>query len=94
MIEMHFSIGRHLGNLLAHAEHDSGHDPSDLEALERIRLISEAYRNFANPEFGTFKNDFQEGYEIGATNVRKFFRTEPTRDGEKAAPGGDGPNLG
>lgn len=67
---MYYSIGKHLGVLLALFEYDSIRDPDDLETLQKIQLISEVYGNFSDPEYGNFRDDFQKGYEIGSADVR------------------------
>lgn len=69
---MFYSIGTYLGFMLTHFERDAVDDPDNMETLQKICKISEAYKNFSNPEFGSFKKDFQEGYEKGAAEIRKM----------------------
>ena len=96
---MHYSIGKHLGVSLALFEYDSTRDPDDLEILQKIQLISEIYRNFSDPEYGNFKDDFQKGYEIGSADVRTMQEAEfeefmPMHARGKTPAKDDEPSLG
>ena len=70
-------IGELLGTNLALFEHDLTDDPDDLVVMEKIRVISEAYRNFAVGGLATFKDDFEHGYERGKRDLRLSQEPEP-----------------
>ena len=90
---MQYSIGKQLGLILAHFEYDLTQDPDDVEALQKIGLISESYKNFVAAELGNFKSDFDQGYEIGSTDIRK--KEEAQLEGkELSAEMNKGLNLG
>lgn len=93
---MDLSIGKHLGILLAHFEHDSICDPDDTETLQKISLISRAYSGFSNPEFGDFRRDFQKGYQLGTKDVMRETELKAAESGFRGAPKiekGEGPSL-
>ncbi|MEL6201918.1 MAG: hypothetical protein AAFR39_06115 [Pseudomonadota bacterium] len=63
------SIGTVLGVHLALFEEDLVEAPDDLAVMEKIRLISEAYKNFATGGLSDFMEDFETGYKIGKRDV-------------------------
>ena len=83
-------IGHHLGVLLAHFEYDSTMDPDDMETLQKICLISKAYRDFSEPEFGSFRADFQRGYKMGSEDVIREAKLEGA---EPQVPAEDDPTV-
>ena len=59
---MHGSIGTQLGELLAQYEEDLSLGGDSVENIQKVALISEAYRNFAAGEMPGFSDDFHAGY--------------------------------
>lgn len=82
---MYYSIGKQLGALLAHYEADLHEDPDDIEALQKISLISETYRNFTATEKPGFREDFEVAYQGSLSEIRKAAEasaSKPTEFGE------------
>ncbi|WP_195819421.1 hypothetical protein [Roseobacter sp. MH60115] len=71
------SIGEVLGTHLALFEHDLTEDPDNLEIMEKIRFISEAYRNFTSGGLASFSEDFEHGYQRGKRDVHSSLEAEP-----------------
>lgn len=76
------SIGKQLGVLLANFESDLHKDVDDMEALQKITMISEAYRNFANAGLAGFQQDFADGYQVGVSDLRILEGGEPDKAGQ------------
>ena len=68
---MDYNIGRQLGILLAHFQDDLRENPDNVEALQKIRLISESYKNFATGEKPGFVADFEAGHSKGVAVVKQ-----------------------
>ncbi len=76
-VEGHNSIGEVLGAHLALFENDLTGDPDNLEIIEKIRSISEAYRNFTSGGLASFSEDFEHGYQRGKRDVHTSLEAEP-----------------
>lgn len=63
-------IGEVLGVNLALFEEDLRNDPDDINVMEKIRLISEAYKNFSSGGLQSFQDDFESGYQWGKRDMR------------------------
>lgn len=59
---MHGSIGKQLGVLLADCEDRLYKGDLSVETMQKVALISEAYRNFTQSGVANFKADFDAGY--------------------------------
>lgn len=88
-LESKDTIGTVLGAHLALFEEDLTNDPDDMEVMEKIRVISEAYRNFAIGGLKQFRTDFEQGYELGKRDVsfnrdaKPENQIDPRRDFDK-----------
>lgn len=63
------SIGKQLGAIVALLENDLSQNPDDVEALKKLALASEAYRNFSQGGLEGFGAEFKKGYERAASDL-------------------------
>lgn len=73
---MDFNVGRQLGVMLAQIEDDLREDPDNMEALQRMALLSESYRNFATAGKADFTNQFEAGYRACAAEILQMRERE------------------
>lgn len=60
---MKYSIGDKIGAMVAHFENDLAEDPYSLDALQRLALASEVFRNFSMGGLPGFQQEFDQGYD-------------------------------
>lgn len=65
------SIGEQIGAMVAHLENDLAEDPDDLEAMRKLALTSEIYRNFAMGGLEGFRQGYDRGYEAVEEDLRR-----------------------
>lgn len=87
---MYCSIGKQLGAVLADCENDLDIDIGNVEALKKVTLVSEAYRNFVAAGKPGFTADFEDGYR----EVWEFRISERTKWARKTPEGPTEPNQG
>lgn len=75
---MHFSIGKQLGEVLAVAELELVQNIENKDALERIALVSEAYRNFVQSGKRNFELDFDAGYKDAYEELWQEYTAQPS----------------
>lgn len=63
------SFGRSLGAQFAYCESDLLNDATDTEALNRVRIFSEIYRNFAMGGLAGFTASFERGYALARRDI-------------------------
>lgn len=73
---MRFSIGEQLGAMAAQFERDLSDDPDDIQAMQKMALVSESFRNFSLGGLEGFKEQFDLGYENVVTGQRELERLE------------------
>lgn len=67
---MDVDFARALGEILAFQTNELNKDPHDKDALDRIAVISEAYRNFVSAGLSGFKESFESGLGQAQRDVR------------------------
>jgi hypothetical protein len=68
---MGYLIGEQLGAIVALLEDDLSKDPYDLEAMQRLALASESYRNFSMGSLPRFQQNYDKGYASASRDLRR-----------------------
>ncbi len=68
---MLYSIGEQLGAMVAHFENDLSKNPDNLEAMKKLALASESYRNFSTGELSGFQEAFDRGYVAVCQDLKR-----------------------
>ncbi len=75
---MTYSIGKQIGIIVAQLENDLHDDPDDINAMNKLAVISKSFHNFAIGDLKGFHADYEQGYdEVASYNQNTVERKEP-----------------